>query len=178
MLHTPGRRMKPADYLLPIADREPLRWIVRERRTAFAEHRAADAARLEPGDRVFLYTTRGCFRNPTRDRGRVIASAAVVAPARRLEAPVRFGDREYPYLVELEIETLAPLREGFELAPLVPRLAETFPDPRSWSVRLRRALVPLAPGDADLIAELLGAVARPYGEARATYEEFAAEGRS
>ncbi len=170
--------MSPVDHLLPIADREPLRRIVHEQRTAFAEHRAADAGRLALGDRVFLYTTRGCFHNPTRDRGRVIASAAVVAPARRLEAPVRFGDREYPYLVELEIETLAPLREGFELAPLVPRLAETFPDPRSWSVRLRRALVPLAPGDADLIAELLGAVARPYGEARATYEELAAGGRA
>lgn len=28
------------DYLLLIADREPLLWIVREQRTAFAEHRA------------------------------------------------------------------------------------------------------------------------------------------
>lgn len=46
------------DYLLPIADREPLLWIVQERRTAFAEHRAAEAARLERGDRLFLYTTR------------------------------------------------------------------------------------------------------------------------
>jgi hypothetical protein len=162
--------MKPADYLPPIADREPLRWIVNEQRTAFAEHRAAGVARLEPGDRVFLYTTRGCFRNPTRDRGRVIARASVAAPARRLEAPVRFGDRESLHLVELEIETLAPFRQGLELVSLVPRLASMFPDPRSWSVRMRWALVPLAPGDADLIAELLEPVARPYGEARSRRE--------
>jgi hypothetical protein len=51
--------MKPTDCLLPIADREPLRWIVHEQRTAFAEHRAAEAAKLSPGDRLFLYTTRG-----------------------------------------------------------------------------------------------------------------------
>ncbi len=51
-----------ADYLLPIADREGLGWILHEQRTALAEHRAAEAARLGPGDRVVLYTTRGCFR--------------------------------------------------------------------------------------------------------------------
>ena len=157
------------DYLLPIADRKPLHWIVRERRTAFAEHRSADAAQLERGDRLFLYTTRGCFRNPTRDRGRVIACASVAAPARRLEEPVRFADRVYPYLVELEIGVFAPFRQGVELAPLVPKLAATFPDPRSWSVRLRRALVPLPPADADLIAGLLAGVVRPYEGARATY---------
>jgi hypothetical protein len=55
-------------YLLPIADREPLAWIVGEQKTAFAEHRTREAARLQEGDRLFLYTTRGCFRTPTRDR--------------------------------------------------------------------------------------------------------------
>lgn len=157
------------DYLLPIADRGPLAWIVREQRTAFAEHRAAEAARLAPGDRLFLYTTRGCFRNPTRDRGRVIGEALVTAAARRLTEPVRFGEREYPHLVELELRTLAPSRGGLELAPLVPRLPNTFPDLASWSVRLRRALVPLDPGDAATIAQELAAVARPYGETAPLY---------
>src|SRR4051794_5653621 len=108
-----------SNYLLPIADREALAWIVREQRTAFGDHRSRDAGRLESGDVLLLYTTRGCFRNPTRDRGRVIGRATVTAPATRLTDPVMFGAREFPYLVELRIESLAPRREGVELAPLV-----------------------------------------------------------
>jgi len=68
-------------YLLLIADREPLAWIISEQRTAFGEHRAREAEKLEPGDALLLYTTRGCFRNPTRDRGRVIGRATVTTPA-------------------------------------------------------------------------------------------------
>jgi hypothetical protein len=140
-----------AAYLLPIADREPLAWIVREQKTAFATHRAREAARLEEGDRLFLYTTRGCFRNPTRDRGRVIGVASVAGPAREERPAVEFGGVEYLHAVELRIEKLAPLREGVELAPLVPQLKETFPDANTWSVRMRRALVPLAEVDAALL---------------------------
>jgi len=101
-----------AAYLLPIADREPLAWILREQRTAFGEHRAREARALAIGDVLFLYTTRGCFRNPTRDRGRVIERATVTAAARRARRPPSFGGRDFPYVVELRIESLAPLREG------------------------------------------------------------------
>jgi hypothetical protein len=157
-------------YLLPIADREPLACIVREQRTAFAQHRARDAAAVEPGDVLFLYTTRGCFRNPTRDRGRVIGRAVVARPAKRAKPAVAFGGHEYPHVVELDIECLAPLRGGVELAPLVPKLRETFPDPTTWSVRMRRALVPLAERDARLIAFELEPVVGPYADAAPSYE--------
>jgi hypothetical protein len=156
-------------YLLPIADREPLAWILREQRTAFAEHRAREAAALKPGDVLFLYTTRGCFRNPTRDRGRVIGRAVVDAKARRERTPPAFGGREYPHVVELEIESLTPLREGVELAPFVPRLRATFPDAATWSVRMRRALVPLDARDAAVIAEALESVAVTHEEALRSY---------
>lgn len=162
-----------ASYLLPIADREPLAWILREQRTAFGEHRAREAHALERGDVLFLYTTRGCFRNPTRDRGRVIGRATVQRAARRAGRAPAFGGREFPYVVELEIESLAPLREGLELAPLVPRLKRTFPDPRSWSVRMRRALVPLAGRDAALVERELGRHVVGYADAIGTYEGIA-----
>jgi hypothetical protein len=157
-------------YLLPIADREALAWIVREQRTAFGEHRARDADRLEPGDVLLLYTTRGCFRNPTRDRGRLIGRATVTARAKRLEDAVVFSAGEFPYLVEFRIELLAPRREGVELAPLVKRLPETFPDAATWSVRLRRALVSLASADARLLERELGRVASPYPDALSSYQ--------
>lgn len=158
-----------SSYLLPIAERAPLRWIVAEQRTAFARPRARDASRLAEGDRMLLYTTRGCFHNPTRDRGRVIGLATVSAPARESERPVRFGDVEYPIMVKLWIGALAPFRGGVELAPLVSRLASTFPDPASWSARMRRALVPLAESDADVLVSLLEPVTRPYAEVAVEY---------
>jgi hypothetical protein len=154
--------------LLPIADRDALTWIVDEQRTAFSASRKRDAERLRSGDRLFLYTTRGCFRNPTRDRGRVVGVAIVHGAARPLKIPVSFGDRAYTIGVSFLIERLAPFREGVALAPLVVELA-TFPDPASWSARLRRALVPLEGKDGDVLARLLKPVAPPYPEALATY---------
>jgi hypothetical protein len=157
-----------SSYLLPIADREPLGWILSEQRTAFPAGRTHEAQRLNVGDRLFLYSTRGCFRNPTRDRGRVIGIAAVTDRAAELEEPVRFGDRQFPIGVTLVIESLAPLREGVELAPLIERL-DAFPDSQSWSARMRRALVPLPPRDAALLERKLRRVARPYPKELETY---------
>jgi len=156
-------------YLLPIAAREPLRWIVREQRTACAVHRRREAEALRAGDRVFLYSTRGCFRNPTRDRGRVFGLAQVTHGARVGGAAVEFWGTAYPIAVVLRIDALAPPWHGLELAPLVPRLRETFPDPATWSARMRRALVPLAEADADMIAGLLTGHMRPYAEQREAY---------
>lgn len=159
-------------YLLPIADREPLAWIVREQVTAFGEHRRREASALRPGDVLFLYTTRGCFRNPTRDRGRVIGRATVAAQPGDARQPPVFGEREYPIVVRLVIESLAPLRQGVELAPLVARLRSTFPDPKTWSVRMRRALVPVRAGDAAVIDRQLSRVARPYEKAVGSYDSL------
>lgn len=157
-------------YLLPISDREPLAWILSESRTAFPSYRRADAAKLEVGDKLLLYTTRGCFRNPTRDRGRVIGVAAVAGLARELAEPVRFGEREFSTGLDLEIESLLPRGSGVELAPLTPRLSESFPNPRAWSARLRRALVPLSTRDASTIGKALGQIDRSrIDEAAATY---------
>jgi hypothetical protein len=158
-----------AHYILPIADRAPLAWILREQRTAFGEHRAREAQALEFGDELFLYTTRGCFHNPTRDRGRVIGRAEVTTSATRAKRPPKFGDRKYPYVVELEITSLAPLREGLELAPLIPELRRTFPDPKTWSVRMRRALVPIGPLEATVLAYELDAYVVSYADAIPTY---------
>jgi hypothetical protein len=144
-----------SSYLLPISDREPLEWVLREKRTAFPAHRRRDASKLKAGDSLFLYTTRGCFRNPTRDRGRVIGVASVLGPAQDLKHPVRFGEREFSIGVNFRLETLLPRDEGIELAPLIPALQESFPSERSWSVRLRRALVPLAAHDATTLKRAL-----------------------
>lgn len=158
-----------ASYLLPIADRSALAWILRDQRTAFGQHRVRDARALTVGDVLLLYTTRGCFRNPTRDRGRVIGRATVKSRAREASRPLSFGGREFPHVVELEIETLARFGEGLELAPLVRGLKRTFPNSKTWSARMRRALVPLDPQDAVALERQLKGVARPYPDALPTY---------
>ena len=158
-----------ASYLLPIADRSALAWILRDQRTALGQHRAREARALRVGDVLLLYTTRSCFRNPTRDRGRVIGRATVKSPARETSRPVAFGGREFPWVVELEIEALAPLGEGIELAPLVQGLRRTFPNSKAWSARMRRALVPLAPQDAVALERQLKGVASRYPDALPTY---------
>jgi hypothetical protein len=144
-----------ASYLLPISDRDALAWILHDERTALPAYRRGDASRLKTGDTLFLYTTRGCFHNPTRDRGRVIGVAIVADQPRDLDEPVRFSDREFTIGIDFRIEFLVPRDEGVELAPLVPSLSETFPNEQAWSARLRRALVPLASRDAARIAREL-----------------------
>jgi hypothetical protein len=84
-------------------------------------------------------------------------------------SPPTFGGIEYPHVVKLDIESLAPFRGGVELARLVPRLEATFPDPATWSVRMRRALVLLHTEDAELIAAELAKVAGPYADAARNY---------
>jgi hypothetical protein len=156
-------------YLLPIAEREPLAWIVAAQRTALPATRRREAAAVVAGDRLFLYTTRGCFHNPTRDRGRVIGNARLTDAAAPLAEPVIFGGRQYDIGLDFEIETLTHFRDGVELAPLVRKLRGSFPDPHTWSGRMRRALVPLHDVDADFLARRVAEVALPYPTTLAEY---------
>jgi hypothetical protein len=150
-----------AAYILVLGEREALTWVVREHRMAFPPRRLAEAQRLRSGDRLFFYASRGAFHNPTRDRGRIFGEAEVATPVSVFDQPLELAGRQFTSGCQLRLRSLARMREGVELAPLVPEL-EAFPDERSWPVRLRRPLVPLTAGDALLIrGALKGAVGRP-----------------
>jgi hypothetical protein len=151
----------PSSHLLIIGDRAALSWVVTEQRMAFPAGRSKAARALEEGDEIFVYTTRGCFRNPTRDLGRVVARARVAGAVRALEEPVVFGERSFTEGCRLELSGLARFREGLVLRDLVPRLS-VFPDPATWSVRMRRASLTLPPGDAELVRAELGPFLLPY----------------
>lgn len=156
-----------ATHLVIISDHEPLAWVLRTQQMAFPAGRAATGLPAE-GDRALLYTTRGCYRNPTRDRGRVMGLAIVTSPVETLPEPVVFGERRFTSGCSLRVEGLTPVREGVVLADLVPRL-EVFPDERSWSVRMRRAALPLPPADAELLTRELGPLLGPRSERLADY---------
>jgi hypothetical protein len=140
----------PRYYLLVIGEAVALAWVLAEQRMAFPALRRSQAMALETGDELLIYTTRGCFHNPGRDAGRVMGLARVTTHVRDLAEPVVFGERRYTSGCTLAIQSVAALRQGVELSPLVTKL-HVFPDARTWSSRLRRPLVPLDEHDAFLL---------------------------
>ncbi|GAB3168950.1 hypothetical protein GCM10027059_32860 [Myceligenerans halotolerans] len=144
-----------ASYLLIIGDREALGWILTESRTAFPSAGRREVAELREGDTLFLYTTRGCFKNPTRDRGRVIGTTRVGGPVERLDEPVRFSEREFPVGCPIEIGALAYLGLGVDLAPLVEDLDAFGRTEHAWSIHLRRPLLRMSDDDAVLLTDRL-----------------------
>ncbi|MER5182666.1 hypothetical protein ABT009_30675 [Streptomyces sp. NPDC002896] len=103
-------------YLLILGEREAVAWVLRERRMAFPPGRRAEVARLEPGDELLIYTTRGCWHNPGRDRGRVIGRARVASPVNVLEVPIEIAGREFTSGCDLDVQTLTRISPGVELA--------------------------------------------------------------
>ncbi|WP_208114672.1 hypothetical protein [Mycobacterium sp. BK086] len=166
-----------AAYLLVIGDRDALGWILSEGRTAFPEARQREVSSVSIGDEFFLYTTRGAFRNPTRDRGRVIGTASVTSNVGQLRESVSFNGRDYPVGCDLEVGRLAPLGRGVELAPLVTGL-DAFKDAgNAWAIRLRRPLLRLTEYDACLLSGVLNEVDRSF-EARREYTRWFVDSRS
>ena len=140
-----------AHYLLVIGDREAIGWVLTERRMAFPGFGRSEVRALTPGDTLFLYTTRGCFKNPTRDRGRIIASGAARTAVATLDEPVEVGGRSFSVGCDVEFRTATAWPEGVELASIVGELASFAGMERSWSIRLRRPLVSVTERDAALI---------------------------
>lgn len=158
----------PSDFLLIIGDREPLAWILTEQKMAFPSYRGKEAGQVAKGDHLFLYTTRGCFHNPGRDRGRIIGEATVTSEITTLKKPVEFAEQSFPMGCSLGITGLVSKDEGPEMTGLVDQL-NLFPDSKSWGVRLRRVLVPLDKHDAGLLHTKLARVMKPLTEARTGY---------
>jgi hypothetical protein len=159
-------------YLLIIGDRVALGWILTERRMAFPRGSRSEVRSLKEGDELFLYTTRGAFKNPHRDRGRVIGTAFVRDEVTPLAQPVHLGGRDYPVGCDLEIGRLAKLGSGVDLSRLVPGM-ETFADVgQAWSVRLRRPLLGLTKGDAARLQRELSKVLRRQDPEAETVTEY------
>jgi hypothetical protein len=157
---------RPNHYLLVVGNREALEWVLREQRMAFPPERNRLSASLDSPDRLLLYTTRGCFNNPGRDRGRIIGAAVVMSATYALESPINFGGRSFTTGCDIEISHLAPFGEGPELAPLVPGLESV---PNSWATFMRRALAPISGSDYQMLFEKLHGTSSHPEHARASY---------
>ncbi|MGC5031088.1 hypothetical protein [Micromonospora sp. DT229] len=160
-------------YLVILGDRDAISWVLHEERMAFPATPRAEVAALAADDRLFLYATRGAWRNPTRDRGRIIGTAVARSSVRKLDEPVEIAGRTFVSGCDLRIDSLVPYPGGLELQPLVAQLA-AFPNPQTWSIYLRRALLTLPAQDAQLLDSLLTPMTMARTQALGTYKPPAA----
>ena len=161
-------------YLLILGDRDAISWVLHEERMAFPATPRAEVAALASDDRLFLYATRGAWRNPTRDRGRIIGTAVARSTVRKLDTPVEIAGRTFVSGCDLRIDALVPYPGGLELQPIVEQLA-AFPKPQTWSIYLRRALLALPAQDAQRIDALLTPLTTSRTQALGTYKPPAAK---
>ncbi|MFI7279905.1 hypothetical protein ACIBOV_06530 [Micromonospora chersina] len=155
-------------YLVVLGERDAIWWVLHEQRMAFPATPRAEVVRLAPGDRLFLYATRGAWHNPPRDRGRVIGVAAAATAVRPLEEPIEIAERTFHSACELHVEGIVPYPGGLELRPLVERL-DAFPKPHAWNIYLRRALVRLSDADRAILDQGLAPMLGPPDQVLSTY---------
>jgi hypothetical protein len=139
-------------YLLILGDREAIGWVLTTGCMAFRDRNRSGVSSLRVGDWLYVYSTRKAFGNPTRDRGRLIGTAIVGTEVSRLARPVTFGGRDYSFGCDLKLDSLVPLGDGVELAPLVPVLETLSSAGRGWPSLLRRPLLRLSPNDAEFLS--------------------------
>lgn len=142
--------MPEASYLLILGEREAIRWVLTTQRMAFPANTRAEVTALREGDQLFLLSTRGAFRNPTRDRTRVFGTATALTAVEPLDEPLEIAGRMFARGCAIEVESLAPYLGGLEVAPLVGKLS-VFRRSDQWGMYLRRPLLRLAEDDAELI---------------------------
>ncbi|MEH0985733.1 hypothetical protein [Micromonospora sp. CPCC 205556] len=163
-------------FLVVLGDREAIAWVLREQRMAFPATPRAEVAALAADDRLFLYATRGAWRNPTRDRGRIIGTATALSSAQMLDKPVEIAGRTFVSGCDLRIERLVPYPGGLELQPIVEQLS-AFPKPEAWSIYLRRPLLALSTSDVNLLDHHLNVLLATRPQALPTYPSATAAGR-
>lgn len=161
-------------HIAVLGDRKALAWVLESQRIAFPEPRYHHLfPSFTTGDVLYLYTTRGCFKNPTRDKGRIIGIATVAGDLARNPHPVAFGGRDLPYEAPLRVESLTKAGEGVDLSEHAADLS-CFPKPDRWSVYLRRSVLAVSEKDAKLLDRLLKPLAGRLGDHLSGYQQRAA----
>lgn len=128
-------------WLIVLGDRDAIDWVVANGRMA-----VSDKVRTlpEPGERVALYTTRGAYRNPTRDRSQIIGLGRVTGKAVRRD--INVAGKTYAASFPIGIDAITESRQGLPFEPLVEHL--TFiTTKRTWGGALRRPLVRIPDAD-------------------------------
>jgi hypothetical protein len=167
-------QMKPRQtHLLVLGHTAGLAWVLANERMAFNDNRLSQARKLEPGDGLLLYVTKAVFGNSGPKSGLIVGDATVRSKVHQPRQPVTVAEISYAHVVNFSLQGLAPLGEGVALSAHLDSL-ELFPDPRTWTSRIRRTVVPLPERDASFLSSLLAPVATEPIRVLEGYQELAA----
>lgn len=138
-------------WLFVLGDQEGVDWVREENRMAFVTPVCRRAAKIEPGDRAFLYLTKKILK----DVGRVTALVEITGPV--TSEQLRVGSGLYfacwcPLKFLHQVES----HNSVAIAPLVAEL-EFVRKKDQWSHYLRSAVVKLPAADGLLIENRLRA---------------------
>lgn len=159
---------KTASYLLVLAEREAILWVLENGLTAFPSTPRREVLALKPGDELVLLTTRGAYHNPTRDRTRVIGTATVKSNVAQLNPEVEFAGRTFPRGCQIRLESLAPYSTGPDIGMLANQI-HAFHGEKNWGMLLRKPLVLLDESDLLLLKRELQSHLRDLNESVLTY---------
>jgi len=159
---------KTAAYLLVLAEREAILWVLQNEQMAFPVRPRKEVSALQPGDELVLLTTRGAYHNPSRDRTRIIGTATVQSKVTQLDPQIEIAGRTFASGCDIRIETLAPYSTGPELGPLAPQIHALHGE-KNWGWLLRKPLVPLDESDVILLKHELKNHLRTLDESLLTY---------
>ncbi len=150
----PSAKREARGWIIVLADREAIRWVLAEGKMGFAASRRREVGRLREGDGVLLYSTKGTLAA----EGIVFAEAIAASAVRPVPEPYKVGKRDVELECDLSIEGLAERGSGVPIADLVPhlRLFAGYGQPSSWRALLQRPLVTLYDNDAEIVREVLG----------------------
>jgi hypothetical protein len=121
---------------------------------AFGTGQDGRASRIRRGDKLFLYTSRAAFNNPTRDESQLLGLATARTAVARLSRPVVIADRQFVVGCKLHLQVVLPLRRALPFRPLVDRLSFVARKD-AWSAYMRSSLIRLPTGDAHVLERAL-----------------------
>lgn len=159
---------KTSAYLLVLGEREAILWVLLNERMAFAARPRREVSALQPGDELFLLTTRNAYHSPNKGRTRVIGTATVQSKVTQLNPQVEISGRTFASGCQIKLETLAPYSTGPEIGPLAPQL-HALRGQKNWGMLLRRPPIPIDDSDVILLKRELQSHLRPLDESLLTY---------
>lgn len=148
------RSDEAAGWLIVLADKEGLRWVLDHSRMAFSERIGLRARKMKVGEPLILYTARGAFGNPTRDQSQLQGLATIASPVHRRRMPLVIGDRSFPWECDLDLKVAFPERKGVPVNPLVSRLA-IFPRKDAWAYYLKAGLLAVDSHDVRILSSAI-----------------------
>jgi hypothetical protein len=146
-------------WLVVLAEKEAIRWVLDNGRMAFSEGLCSRAAAMDEGDPIVLSVARGAYHNPTRDQSHILGIARAASRTRRLRTPLELAGRSFSCVLDLSFDLILEERVGTPFKPLVSNLL-FIRRPEVWGHYLRAGLVRITKRDVSTFERAIAKAAR------------------